>query len=64
MFDPNEKNKHKFMVQSLFAPDGEINTEQLWKDVGPDQLMDAKLRCLFEMPVEKSKDGAVSQLTS
>lgn len=52
------------MVQSLFAPDGEINTEQLWKDVGPDQLMDAKLRCLFEMPVEKSKDGAVSQLTS
>jgi len=70
VFDPNEKNKHKFMVQSLVAPDGEINTEQLWKDVSPDQLMDAKLRCLFENPVEKagSKDGSslatVSQLTT
>lgn len=29
VFDPNEKNKHKFMVQSLVAPDGEINAEQL-----------------------------------
>ena len=21
-YDPNEKNKHKFMVQSMFAPEG------------------------------------------
>ena len=63
VFDPNEKNKHKFMVQSLVAPDGELNSDQLWKDVSPDQLMDAKLRCTFEMPEEK-KDGNVSQLTS
>lgn len=52
------------MVQSLIAPDGEINAEQLWKDVGPDQLMDAKLRCTFELPEEKIKEGNVSQLTS
>ncbi|CAO1398955.1 unnamed protein product [Diamesa tonsa] len=66
VFDPNEKNKHKFMVQSLVAPDGEINAEQLWKDISPEQLMDSKLRCLFDMPVEKSKaDGtSVSQLTT
>ncbi|CAO1377321.1 unnamed protein product [Diamesa serratosioi] len=66
VFDPNEKNKHKFMVQSLVAPDGEINAEQLWKDISPEQLMDSKLRCLFDMPVEKSKaDGtSVSQSTS
>ena len=51
------------MVQSLVAPDGELNSDQLWKDVSPDQLMDAKLRCTFEMPEEK-KDGNVSQLTS
>lgn len=24
-----EKNRHKFMVQSMFAPDGEINQETL-----------------------------------
>lgn len=62
VFDPNEKNKHKFMVQSLVAPDGELNADQLWKDVNPEQLMDAKLRCTFEMP--ESKDGNVSQLTT
>ena len=29
-FDPNEKNKHKFMVQSMFAPEtGEINQDTL-----------------------------------
>lgn len=28
-YDPHEKNKHKFMVQSLFAGDGEINLDVL-----------------------------------
>ncbi|ESO01862.1 hypothetical protein HELRODRAFT_65374 [Helobdella robusta] len=47
----NEKNKHKFMVQSMFAPDGHIeNPETLWKEASPDVLMDAKLRCVFEDP--------------
>ena len=32
-FDPNEKNKHKFMVQSMFAPEvGEINQDTLVRD--------------------------------
>lgn len=52
------------MVQSVVAPDGEINAEQLWKDVSPEQLMDAKLRCTFELPEEKIKEGNGSQLSS
>lgn len=28
-YDPHEKNKHKFMVQSLFAGEGEINLDAL-----------------------------------
>ena len=28
-YAPAEKNKHKFMVQSMFAPDGEINQDTL-----------------------------------
>ena len=28
-FDPTEKNRHKFMVQSMYAPDGEINQDTL-----------------------------------
>lgn len=65
VFDPNEKNKHKFMVQSMVVPEGEINIDQLWKDVSPDQLMDAKLRCTFETPNEKVNEKSnVSQLTT
>lgn len=65
VFDPNEKNKHKFMVQSMVVPEGDINVEQLWKDVSPEQLMDAKLRCTFETPNEKVNEKSnVSQLTT
>ncbi len=49
-FDPMEKNKHKFMVQSMFAPEGEINLESLWKETDPSALMDSKLKCVFVMP--------------
>lgn len=78
-FDPNEKNKHKFMVQSLVVPEEYESYEQLvsinlsfytffcplnvylfvqWKDVTPEQLMDSKLRCVFEMPVDKTAKPA------
>lgn len=40
------------MVQTVFAPDGDINLEQLWKDISPEQLMDSKLKCVFELPAE------------
>lgn len=26
-YDPNEKNKHKFMIQTVFAPDGDIDQD-------------------------------------
>lgn len=28
-FDPNEKNKHKFMVLTTIAPEGEINFDNI-----------------------------------
>ena len=53
------------MVQSMVVPEGDINVEQLWKDVSPEQLMDAKLRCTFETPNEKVNEKSnVSQLTT
>jgi hypothetical protein len=49
-YDPAEKNNHKFMVQSMYAPTGTLESlDQLWKDAGPTQLMDSKLKCLFEL---------------
>ncbi|XP_028825898.1 vesicle-associated membrane protein-associated protein B/C [Denticeps clupeoides] len=54
-YDPNEKSKHKFMVQSLLAPPDMTDMEGVWKEAKPDELMDSKLRCVFEMPVENEK---------
>ncbi|KAJ8737162.1 hypothetical protein PYW07_000433 [Mythimna separata] len=48
--DPNEKHKHKFMVQSVVAPEGKTNIDQVWKEISPDQLMDYKLKCVFDSP--------------
>ncbi|CAG9815922.1 unnamed protein product [Phaedon cochleariae] len=60
LFDPAEKNKHKFMVQTVFAPDGEFNLDQLWKEITPEQLMDSKLKCVFEMPEEPQASEGVA----
>ncbi|XP_066593093.1 vesicle-associated membrane protein-associated protein A isoform X2 [Prorops nasuta] len=52
-FDPVEKDKHKFMVQTLIAPekdDPEYPTD-VWKDLSPDQFMNSKLKCVFENPL-------------
>jgi len=50
-------NKHKFMVQSLFVSDGEVNMDAMWKDVDATKLMDTKLRCAFEMPVDAASQN-------
>ncbi|XP_016355293.1 vesicle-associated membrane protein-associated protein A [Sinocyclocheilus anshuiensis] len=54
-YDPNEKSKHKFMVQSIFVPPSVSDLEAMWKDAKPDDLMDSKLRCVFEMPSDSEK---------
>nr|XP_054527622.1 vesicle-associated membrane protein-associated protein A isoform X1 [Pan troglodytes] len=54
-YDPNEKSKHKFMVQTIFAPPNTSDMEAVWKEAKPDELMDSKLRCVFEMPNENDK---------
>lgn len=42
------------MVQTVFAPDGDVNLDLLWKDISPDQLMDSKLKCVFEIPPDQN----------
>ncbi|CAL8340466.1 unnamed protein product [Merluccius merluccius] len=54
-YDPNEKSKHKFMVQSMLAPPDMTDMEGVWKEAKPDELMDSKLRCVFELPAENEK---------
>lgn len=61
IFEAAEKNKHKFMVQSMIMPEGEITADSVWKDCNPANLMDSKLRCVFELPEEK--EMTVSEMT-
>ncbi|KAL1439825.1 hypothetical protein MTO96_009668 [Rhipicephalus appendiculatus] len=57
-YDPTEKNKHKFMVQTMIAPDGDVNQDTVWRDANPESLMDSKLRCVFEMPTEATPQAS------
>ncbi|CAL1682228.1 unnamed protein product [Lasius platythorax] len=65
-FDPSEKNKHKFMVQTVIAPDDDDDEYpvDVWKDINPDQLMDSKLKCVFENPVTSTTSTAKTTATS
>lgn len=36
------------MVQSVVAPEGMTDIDQAWKEINSDQLMDYKLKCVFE----------------
>ncbi|XP_069809792.1 vesicle-associated membrane protein-associated protein B/C [Dendropsophus ebraccatus] len=65
-YDPNEKSKHKFMVQSMYAPPDTTDMEAVWKEAKPEELMDSKLRCLFELPSENDKphEGEANKVLS
>lgn len=61
-YDPNEKNKHKFMVQYLYLNNEEIQLSvndilNMWKDVDTKRLLDLKLKCIFDF----DGSGAESQ---
>lgn len=66
-YDPNEKNKHKFMVQYLYLNDQEIQLSvneilNMWKDVDVKRLLDLKLKCIFDFSEnEQPKNGTNSQ---
>uniref|UniRef100_A0A915Q5H3 Major sperm protein n=1 Tax=Setaria digitata TaxID=48799 RepID=A0A915Q5H3_9BILA len=45
-----EHTKHKFMVQSVYAPPGDLSLDSIWKNAQPSELMDSKLRVVFEQP--------------
>jgi len=70
-YDPSEKNKHKFMVQTMFSPERSadqmnIPLSQLqdtwWKEAQPEQLMDSKLRCIFDLPSANNKTSMHNNL--
>ncbi|XP_015117108.1 vesicle-associated membrane protein-associated protein B/C [Diachasma alloeum] len=65
-FVASEKNKHKFMVQTVVAPEGDTDdfVNDVWKDVDPNQIMDYKLKCVFENPVSNAAPANASATAS
>lgn len=54
------------MVQSVIAPRGVeqyASIEQVWKEISPTDLMDSKLRCVFEVTADNAPQAA-STVTS
>lgn len=54
IYDPTEKNKHKFMVQYMYLNESEMQYNvndilNIWKDVPASRLLDLKLKCIFEL---------------
>lgn len=54
-FDPSREVKHKFMVQTMFAPQDNPDLGTVWKKAIPGEIVNSKLRCVFEMPKESGK---------
>lgn len=59
-YDPSEKNKHKFLIQSAVAPEGDVNLDSDWRNIPVDQIIDTKLRCIFEAPQEAKVHSEVN----
>lgn len=60
-----ERSKHKFMVQSTIIRGGDDNTtglDEIWQNATPDEIMDSKLRCVFQTPDEEHDSPARQKL--
>lgn len=47
------RNKHKFMIQTMFEPEADPDPETMWKTYA-DEIMDSKLKCVFDNDVNSS----------
>lgn len=48
----DNRNKHKFMIQTMFEPEGDVDPDSMWKTFA-DQVMDCKLRCVFDNQLDQ-----------
>lgn len=70
MFQPiendsqSERSKHKFMVQSTVIRDESSNLESVWQSATQADIMDSKLRCVFQMPSSQVNTEDTTTTTS
>jgi len=59
--DANDKGKHKFMVQSMYATDACEELDKIWAQAEPGDLMDSKLKCVFIEPCPQDEEEPAPQ---
>lgn len=52
------------MVQSMFAPDTVDDMDKLWTEAAPGDLMDSKLKCVFEEQPSTPEEPPVVEASS
>jgi len=59
-----ELNKHKFMVQStIIQGGGQTNLDSVWQEAKPGDVMDSKLRCIFQTdPTNKNVASMINPI--
>ncbi|WKX88202.1 hypothetical protein Q1695_008100 [Nippostrongylus brasiliensis] len=54
---PSDVARHKFMVQTCFCQNGDVDLDNIWKTVSPNELMYSKLMVVFQ---QRQTDGAAT----
>lgn len=60
----DDRSKDKFMVQSMFVPEGDVNQDTMWHDAPPEGLMNSKLRCVFDTVPDSNVTTTTTQITA
>lgn len=60
----SERSKHKFMVQSTVLRGEASNLESVWQSATQADIMDSKLRCVFQMPSSQVNAEDTTMTTS
>lgn len=56
-----ERSRHKFMVQSTVVRDGSQSVDDIWKLAQPEEIMDSKLKCVFQQSETSSPPDTTTQ---
>ncbi|VDL66716.1 unnamed protein product, partial [Nippostrongylus brasiliensis] len=54
---PSDVARHKFMVQTCFCQNGDVDLDNIWKVLSPNELMYSKLMVVFQ---QRQTDGAAT----
>ncbi|KAK5974529.1 hypothetical protein GCK32_003309, partial [Trichostrongylus colubriformis] len=61
---PTDVGRHKFMVQTCYCPSADVDLDNIWKTVPPNELMYSKLMVVFQQPESGPTGGGKEEAPS